>query len=128
MELTEFEHLVQNAIERIPARFRSKMDNVAFIVESNQRPARPPEIAIRHGGRLLGLYQGVPYGHRGPWYSGVLPDKITLFQDTIEAVANGDPARIQKIVQDTVAHEIAHYFGMSEKQVQQWERRKGVRR
>lgn len=124
MESDQFEQLVRAAIEKIPARFRARMENVAFVVETNERAARPAELQIQRGGRLLGLYQGVPYGRRGPSYSGVLPDKITLFQDTIEDVAGNDLNRIAEIVSDTVAHEIAHYFGMNEMEVRRWERTK----
>ena len=122
MDLNEFETLVRRAIQDVPKRFLDRMDNVAFVVEPSHRPAINSEIKILRGGKLLGLYQGVPYGKRGPWYSGVLPDKITLFQDTIEEVAGGDPARIEKTVIATVEHEIAHYFGMNEAEVRKWER------
>lgn len=122
MEYSEFEVLVQNAIAALPERFRQKLENVAFVIEPSARPGRPSETPIRRGTILLGLYQGVPYGHRGPSYSGALPDKITLFQAAIELVAGNDPVKIEEIVRNTVEHEVAHYFGMNEAQVRRWEK------
>lgn len=124
----EFEAAVHEAIALVPARFRDKLENVAFVVESQARPGRRGEEPIVESGQLLGLYQGVSYGHRGPWYSGVLPDKITLFQANIEAVGHGDPVRVRRVVRDTVWHEIGHYFGMSEAEVRSWEKNRRQRR
>ncbi len=121
MEIDEFERQIQQAILAVPERFRAKMQNVAFVVEPGIRPATTNEHGILRRGVLLGLYQGVPYGRRGPWYSGVLPDKITIFQEPIERLAGGDPDRVTEIVASTVHHEIAHYFGMNETEVRKWE-------
>lgn len=128
MELEEFEDLVRQAITSVPERFRQRLENVAFVVEHYARRPDRREQPILERGVLLGLYQGVPYGQRGPWYSGVLPDKITIFQDTIEAVAGGDPTRIAKVVTNTVHHEIGHYFGMNESEVRSWERQRRARK
>ncbi len=128
MELSDFEHCVREAILALPERFRAKMDNVAFVVEPQSRHAQPTEIRIRRGSILLGLYQGVPFGQRGPFYSGALPDKITLFQDAIELVAGGDPEKIRQLVHETVEHEVAHYFGMDETAVRRMEHHKRSRR
>lgn len=127
MEYVDFEAEVFAALRAIPARFRDKISNVAFIVETEARRLSRGERPIRVGGILLGLYQGIPLGQRGPGYSGVLPDKITIFQDAIEAVGQGDPERIRQIIRHTVWHEIGHYFGMSEAEVQRWERTQGRR-
>ena len=80
MDQAPFVELVERAIAAVPERFRRRLENVAFVVEPAVRLARPNEAEIRRGRLLLGLYQGVPYGQRGAWYSGVLPDKITIFQ------------------------------------------------
>lgn len=123
MTREDFEELIRQAINAIPPTVGKKLDNVAFVVE-NHRPRRPGEFGIRGGGILLGLYQGVPLGSRGPNYSFVLPDKITIFQDAIEMVSGPDPEQIKTQVFDTVHHEIAHYLGLSEKEVRKWEQRR----
>lgn len=121
MDESTFEALVHEAIAMIPPRFRDKLENVAFVVEMHHRRAERGERPIRTRGLLLGLYQGVPYGRRGPSYSGVLPDKITIFQDAIETLAGGDPDRVRTVVRETVWHEVGHYFGMDEAEVRRWE-------
>ena len=61
---------------------------------------------------LLGLYEGVPLTDRGDYY-GILPDKITIFQGTIESFCSTDE-EVWKEVCDTVIHEIAHHFGIDD--------------
>ncbi len=123
MTREDFEELIRQAINAIPPKVGVRLDNVAFVVE-NTRPRRPGEYGIRGGGLLLGLYQGVPLSNRGPHYNFALPDKITIFQDAIELVGGGDPLKTRQQVFDTVHHEIAHYLGLSEKEVRAWEHRR----
>lgn len=107
MSRDDFEKLVVDALKSIPEFFKTKLDNVDIVIED-----WPP--AIKRGQVLLGLYQGVPKISRGAGYSFVLPDKITIFQGPIEWVAGGDKERIKLQVIDTVEHEIAHHFGISD--------------
>lgn len=123
MTREEFEECIRQAINSIPPSVGAKLDNVAFVVAEHRQP-RPGEFGIRGNGLLLGLYQGVPLGSRGPQYNFVLPDKITIFQDAIEQISGSDPIQIRRQVFDTVHHEIAHYLGLDERQVRQWEKRR----
>lgn len=123
MTRDDFEELIRQAINAIPPKVGARLDNVAFVVE-NTRPRRAGEHGIRGSGFLLGLYQGVPLGSRGPQYNLALPDKITIFQDAIELVGGGDPIKTRQQVFDTVHHEIAHYLGLSEREVRVWERKR----
>ena len=124
MTLEEFEALIREAISVIPPKVGQRLENVAFVVENFARPARRGEQPIATRGILLGLYQGVPLGSRGPNYTFALPDKITIFKDSIEQVSGHDPAIIRQRVFDTVHHEIAHYLGLNERQVREWEKRR----
>jgi len=72
---------------------------------------------------LLGLYQGTPLNERGFGYGNVLPDRITLFQFSIEDDANDDPDEIVVAIGETLIHELGHYFGMSEEQIMDIEER-----
>ncbi|MFN3325530.1 MAG: metallopeptidase family protein [Bryobacteraceae bacterium] len=108
----DFDRLVDGAIRKIPARFRRRLHNVVFVVE--QEPPRPG---------LLGLYQGRPLTTRSVSESFALPDQITIYQGTHERMAHS-LEHLKKIVEDTVWHEVAHYFGMDEARV----RRAEVRR
>jgi len=73
---------------------------------------------------LLGLYQGVPLTRRAGHFNVVLPDKITIFKETIERIAGPDEMAIKKLIRSVVHHEIGHYFGMNEKQVREWEKKR----
>ncbi|MGC8794044.1 MAG: metallopeptidase family protein [Bryobacteraceae bacterium] len=113
MSPKEFDRLVEEALATIPARFRRKLRNVAFIVE--KEPPRPG---------LLGLYEGRPLIYRSVSDSFTLPDRITIYQGPHERLAR-DRAHLLRLVRQTVWHEVAHYFGLSESQVRraQWRRR-----
>jgi predicted Zn-dependent protease with MMP-like domain len=109
MTTEEFEKLAAKALRRLPRAFRDRMENVVVTVQ-----AAPDRAQVRRYGRgLLGLYEGVPLSERGAYYSGAMPDKITLFQDNIEKAA-GAPERVEAQVRHTVMHELAHHFGMDD--------------
>jgi predicted Zn-dependent protease with MMP-like domain len=97
-----FEELVADALDGIPPELGRLMQNVAVVVV-----ARP------HVRGLLGLYEGVPLTRRGNDYSGVMPDKITIFRDTICAICR-DEAQVVEQVRITVVHEVAHHFGIDD--------------
>jgi predicted Zn-dependent protease with MMP-like domain len=107
----EFDTLVERALKRIPARFRKRLDNVVIVVE--REPRRPG---------LLGLYQGRPLTSRSASDGFYLPDQITIYQGPHERMAR-NIEHLEKIVAETLWHEIAHYFGMDEVQVRRAERR-----
>lgn len=100
-----FEDLVADALDRLPPWVQERLENVAVIVE-----ARPP--SGEPG--LLGRYEGIPKDRRGSGYFGVMPDRISLFEASIRRVAGDDPDRLRTLVMHTVAHEVAHHFGISD--------------
>jgi predicted Zn-dependent protease with MMP-like domain len=116
----EFEKIVAEGIGAIPEKFLRKLNNVAVVVEDEPTPAQKRKFNIRRDWALFGLYEGIPQAVRGANYSGVLPDKITIFQKPIEEEAD-NKEDIKEIVKNTVWHEIAHHFGMSEARVRQAE-------
>ncbi|MFA5134290.1 MAG: metallopeptidase family protein [Patescibacteria group bacterium] len=124
MKLEQFEQYVREAIAEVPVAVRGQMSNVAFVVENSVRAARQTERQIRSRGLLLGLYEGVPLPGRSAYYSGVLPDKITLFKRSIEQIAGSDPSSVRQLIREVVHHEIGHYLGMNEREVRAWERRR----
>lgn len=108
----EFELLVEDALRLIPWRFRRRMNNVAIVVE--KEPPRPG---------LLGLYQGRPLANRSVFQGFTLPDKITIFQGPHERLSR-TREELEQMVADTVWHEIAHHFGMDEREVRRAERKR----
>ena len=112
----EFNKLVSDALKDLPTYFKEKMENVEVVIEDW------PSAEIAKGRLLLGLYQGIPKPKRGINYSMVLPDKITIFQGPIEFIARGDEDHIKQMAIDTVQHEIAHHFGISDVRLQELKR------
>lgn len=116
----EFEEIVNEGIKAIPERFLQKLKNVEIVIEGEPTPAQRKKLNLHPGWTLFGLYEGVPQLERGAGYNAVLPDKITIFQNPIEAAANNEQD-IKEMVKNTVWHEIAHHFGMNEARVRQAE-------
>ena len=123
MNPAEFDRLVAAAYARIPARFRRRLKNIAMLVEPEPGRRNSPAAASLAGSTLLGLYEGRPLTKRSVFESFAMPDRITIFQGPHERLAR-DPEHLAKLVEDTVWHEVAHYFGMDEAQVRAAERRR----
>jgi predicted Zn-dependent protease with MMP-like domain len=119
----EFDRLVSAAYARIPARFRRRMKNIALLVESEPTARQLDNARVGRGSTLLGLYEGRPLPTRSVFEPFAMPDRITIFQGPHERLAQS-PEHLAKLVEDTVWHEVAHYFGMDELQVRAAERRR----
>jgi predicted Zn-dependent protease with MMP-like domain len=109
----EFEKLVTQAVESLPPRFLSRLENVDVVVEDEPTEEELELAGIEPGGTLLGLYQGVPQTERGTWYGNMLPDRIVIYHRSIEAVAR-TRREIRKEISITLMHEIGHHFGLGE--------------
>src|SRR5665213_1584791 len=120
----EFQRLVSNACDLIPDEFRSRMENIAVTVEPEPSADQLARGDVPPGGTLLGLYEGRPLTVRSVFDSFAMPDRITIFQGPHERSARS-PDDLAKMVEDTVWHEVAHYFGMDESQVRSAERARG---
>ena len=111
---------MEAAYAHIPARFRRRLKNVAMVVEPEPSPEQLAQAGVGAGGTLLGLYQGRPLTARSVFENFSLPDRITIFQRPHERLAR-DEAHLRQMVEDTVWHEVAHYFGMDERGVRKAE-------
>jgi len=127
MQAADFDQLVETALRRIPARFRRRIQNVAVVVENEPSLAQLNGRGISAGGTLLGLYEGRPLRYRSVWDSFGLPDRITIFQGPHERIAR-NRADLERLVEQTLWHEIAHYFGMNEREVRAAERLRRMQR
>ncbi|MDP2741404.1 MAG: metallopeptidase family protein [bacterium] len=121
MKYEEFEQLVKEGIDAIPEKFLQKLKNVEICIEDNPSPQQLKSLRIRNE-LLFGLYEGIPQTERES-YGQVLPDKITIFKNQIEE-ASRSIDQTREIVKNTVWHEIAHHFGMSEIEVRNSEKRR----
>jgi len=110
MDRKRFDRLVEQALERLPEFFRKKLTNVAIIVED-----LPPR-GLGRDGLLMGLFHGVPLTEKSTSYS-TPPDRVYLYQKNIEAVCSSDE-EIRREIRDTLLHELGHYFGLSEDELE----------
>ncbi len=115
MQQEEFEDLVLDAIQELPQELLARLSNVAIVVQQWPSREQLDEAGLKNRGDLLGLYEGIPLTAR-EGYNLVLPDKITIFQGPVEAICR-TPEEIAREVKDTVAHEIAHHFGIDDERL-----------
>jgi len=107
-----FEELAAEALDGLPEWIRGRLENVDVLIADFPPPGQPG---------LLGLYEGVPLTRRGIGYSGVLPDRITLFRSSIMQGMRTEQ-EVRDRVRHTVVHEIAHFFGISDDRLRELDR------
>jgi len=127
MEREAFEKLVEAAMESLPVKFKKLIHNVAVIVEDCAAADTRRSVGAPARSRILGLYHGVPFQHRGPFYGNLPPDVIVIYQKPIEEICSTEE-EIQEQVRDTVIHEVGHYFGFSDRELREIENRNWNRR
>jgi predicted Zn-dependent protease with MMP-like domain len=118
----EFEQLLAEAVTLIPKRFRREMKNLAVVIEDEPSPELLAEMEIEPPDTLYGLYQGTPLTERGWAFGNQLPDRITLYQGPIEEDCD-DEDDVRLVIGETLIHEVGHYFGLSEEEIQEIEER-----
>jgi predicted Zn-dependent protease with MMP-like domain len=119
MTRARFEQSVAAALAAIPARFRKAMANLVIAVEDEPSAELLRDLEIVPPDTLFGLYQGTPLTERGWGYGNTLPDRILLFQGPHERESRGeDEEDLVASIAETLIHEIGHYFGMSEEEIE----------
>lgn len=118
----EFDTLIQQAMAELPQEYVSNLDNVAITYADTPTPEQLIANKVGPHQLLLGLYEGIPQTSRlSTSYSGVLPDKITLFKDSIRMVTHDDASFYEQIKR-TLWHEIAHHYGLGHEHIHVLER------
>jgi predicted Zn-dependent protease with MMP-like domain len=113
MDAEKFEQLVAKAVESLPTEIQDHLENIDIIVADEPTPEQRRSRRLGRNQTLLGLYEGIPLTKRTYGYTGVMPDKITIFQRPLEEMCRSD-AEIIEQVQRVVRHEIAHHFGIDD--------------
>jgi len=103
----QFEDLVADALDGLPADLGEAMENVAVMVDSQSPP-----------GRLLGLYEGIPLTKRGVSYSATAPDRITIYMATVCATCQ-TTEEVVDAVRRVVIHEVGHHFCIDDKRLRE---------
>jgi predicted Zn-dependent protease with MMP-like domain len=125
MEREKFIKLVDEALSALPTMFRKRIHNVALVVE-DVPPDQLPRRDSRNEGIIdsddaenlvLGVFEGVPTTKKSVFDLSAGPDRIVLYQKNIEAVCSNED-EIRKEIRLTVIHELGHYFGMTEAQLE----------
>jgi predicted Zn-dependent protease with MMP-like domain len=124
----EFKALAEAVWLEMPEKFKERIRNVALLVEDEPDAVVRREEDLKQGETLLGLYRGVPNTVRGSEYGvgGTLPDTITLYrlpildeaQELTDTNTNEFPKVVKQVVEDTIWHEVGHYFGFDEEPLQ----------
>ena len=122
--LIHWDDLVARGIQALPEKFRSKIANVAILLEDEPSERVRREEGLAEDETLLGLYHGIPLSERGDGYGvgETLPDTITLYKKPILEEAQNNPEEVERVVTETIWHEFGHYFGLDEYEVRKREK------
>jgi len=112
-----FSKLVEEALQDIPRRFRDQIANVAIVVEDEPSADVLSDVGIEPPDSLYGLYHGTPLPDRSWGHGNALPDRVSLYQRPIEADAE-DHEDVVVCIAETLIHELGHYFGLSEDEIE----------
>jgi predicted Zn-dependent protease with MMP-like domain len=126
MELSddEFDRLISRAMDELPQEYIKGLHNVAILYADDPDEYQIKKSGLREGNILLGLYEGIPLTKRGGNYTFVLPDKITLFKNSILMIVR-TPDELFEQIKRTLWHEIAHYYGLGHDRIHALERGEG---
>ena len=113
MERKAFEALVHEALQELPELFREKLKNIAIIVEDDPSDELLERMEVPEDETLFGFFEGVPLTERGYFEAPLMPARVLIFQGPIEE-ACASPDEIKDEVRITVMHELAHFFGFDD--------------
>jgi predicted Zn-dependent protease with MMP-like domain len=125
MDRERFEQLVAQAVDGLPEEFQERLENIDITVEDLPTRRQLRQAGLNNSMTLLGLYEGVPLTQRNAGYGMVPPDKVTIFQKTIEDKCGDNDTFIKEEVRRVVQHEIAHHFGIGDARLWQIENQRG---
>lgn len=116
----KFDELITRAMNELPQKYIKGLQNVAIVMADEPTPEQIQKMRL-NGRILLGLYEGIPLTQRGSNYTFVLPDKITLFKNSILTVTHNESELFEQIKR-TLWHEIAHYYGLNHDRIDKIQR------
>ena len=116
MKREHFVKVVEEALDSLPQEFRSRIKNVAILVEDI--PPNQPQSGQQRR-LLLGVFHGVPATKKSVFDLPTGPAHIVLYQKNIEAVCSSE-AEVRQQIRQTLIHELGHYFGIDENQLKEF--------
>jgi predicted Zn-dependent protease with MMP-like domain len=119
MKRETFEQLVARALDRIPEEFQAAMKNIEIVIRDRPGDETADFLDDEDDGDLYGFYAGIPLPERTADDSALLPDIIFLYQRPLEEDFPDREELIEEI-EITLVHEIAHYFGFDEEELEEY--------
>ena len=113
MTRAQAEALVRDALSAIPRDFRERFQNLEVVVEDQPTPELMADMGLEPDETLFGLYQGTPLTERGWSHGNDLPDRIVIYQRSLEDAFDDDEELFEEVCL-TLIHEAGHYFGLDE--------------
>ncbi|ATX82626.1 putative Zn-dependent protease, minimal metalloprotease (MMP)-like domain [Mariprofundus ferrinatatus] len=126
MDAEQFQAAAEKLLNQLPARFRKAMENVVIVVDDFASSRVLKEMHADSPYDLLGLYEGHPITEREAVDSGMLPDMIHLYRLPILAMQRDSGLSVESCIYDVLIHEIGHYFGFSDAQMEVIEAERGA--
>ncbi len=123
----KFETFVKEAIDKIPKKYQEKMKHVAILVDDQPTMEQRRSLGLRSCDALYGLYEGVPLTARNGTVLVRPPDKITIFKHPMIDLFTDDE-RLRAQIQETLWHEVAHFFGLNHAQIHQAKNKRSDKR
>lgn len=116
-----FDALISQAMDELPQQYITGLQNVAILIADEPTKEQINKMKLDNQHLLLGLYEGIPLTERGNGFSGMLPDRITLFKNQILQAVHDETGLFEQIKR-TLWHEIAHYYGLGHDRIHEIER------
>jgi predicted Zn-dependent protease with MMP-like domain len=114
---SRFDAILRRAVDALPKPFRDALQNVVIRVEAWPPDELLDELDVPLDDTLYGFYHGIPLPERSVGDPYRLPDVISIYQGPLEE-DYPDPAELERQIRITLLHEIGHYFGMDEDQLE----------
>jgi len=116
-EVDEVLRIVERSLRGLPPPLRDALDNVGIFIEDRPPKRTLKKLRIERDGVLLGLFEGVPRTKR-TFDGAAQPSRITLYLESARALARG-ARELEEILVETLYHELGHYFGMEEEELEE---------
>jgi len=104
---------MESTILELPTEFQEKLRNIAIVVENYPSAELLDRMEVPEDETLFGLYEGVPLTERGHFETPLYPDRILIFKGAIEDACDTEE-EVREELRITLMHELAHFFGMDD--------------
>jgi predicted Zn-dependent protease with MMP-like domain len=120
----DFDQQLEWVLERLPAQVHTLLEEVPLYVEDYPSAQIMSEMGVQDRDELCGLYTGVPLDQRSVSQPFEMPDVVTIYREGILSAATDRHGRVRRgrlrrEIRITILHELAHYHGLSEEDLEE---------